>query len=393
MTLAEPHGGKLVSNVIVESERNAFLKELSRANVLTLDTRELSDLVLLSQGALSPLTGFMDRETYHSVIDRMRLPNGLLFPLPVVLSIPESLFSHVSKGDLLALATPSGQTVGGLWVTDLFERQIEKESQDVYKTRDQAHPGVHYLHQVSRFAVGGTVRALEVFETDPFRPQQLTPLESRRLFAQKGWNTVVGFQTRNPIHRAHEYIQKCALELVDGLFIHPLVGETKEDDVPAAVRMDCYKALLSRYYPKERVVLGVFPGSMRYAGPREALFHALIRKNYGCTHFIVGRDHAGVGSYYGPFEAHDLLKKFDFEDLGIVPIFFDTAYYCRLCGSMASHKTCGHGEDSRILLSGTKVRALLREGVAPPPEMTRPEVAEILIRHYSRKSEEGEQVA
>ncbi len=393
MTLAEPHGGKLVSNVIVESERNAFLKELSRANVLTLDTRELSDLVLLSQGALSPLTGFMDQETYHSVIDRMRLPNGLLFPLPVVLSIPESLFSRVSKGDLLALATPSGQTVGGLWVTDLFERQIEKESQDVYKTRDQAHPGVHYLHQVSRFAVGGTVRALEVFETDPFRPQQLTPLESRRLFAQKGWNTVVGFQTRNPIHRAHEYIQKCALELVDGLFIHPLVGETKEDDVPAAVRMDCYKALLSRYYPKERVVLGVFPGSMRYAGPREALFHALIRKNYGCTHFIVGRDHAGVGSYYGPFEAHDLLKRFDFEDLGIVPIFFDTAYYCRLCGSMASHKTCGHGEDSRILLSGTKVRALLREGVAPPPEMTRPEVAEILIQHYSRKSEDGEQVA
>jgi|UniRef100_A0A7C3LRB1 sulfate adenylyltransferase len=393
MTLAEPHGGKLVSNVIVESERNAFLKELSRANVLTLDTRELSDLVLLSQGALSPLTGFMDQETYHSVIDRMRLPNGLLFPLPVVLSIPQSLFSRVSKGDLLALATPSGQTVGGLWVTDVFERQIEKESQDVYKTRDQAHPGVHYLHQVSRFAVGGTVRALEVFETDPFRPQQLTPLESRRLFAQKGWNTVVGFQTRNPIHRAHEYIQKCALELVDGLFIHPLVGETKEDDVPAAVRMDCYKALLSRYYPKERVVLGVFPGSMRYAGPREALFHALIRKNYGCTHFIVGRDHAGVGSYYGPFEAHDLLKKFDFEDLGIVPIFFDTAYYCRLCGSMASHKTCGHGEDSRILLSGTKVRALLREGVAPPPEMTRPEVAEILIQHYSRKSEEGEQVA
>ncbi|MHB1926726.1 MAG: sulfate adenylyltransferase [Leptospirillum sp.] len=393
MTLAEPHGGKLVSNVIVESERNAFLKELSRANVLTLDTRELSDLVLLSQGALSPLTGFMDQETYHSVIDRMRLPNGLLFPLPVVLSVPESLFSRVSKGDLLSLATPSGQTVGGLWVTDLFERQIEKESQDVYKTRDQAHPGVHYLHQVSRFAVGGTVRALEVFETDPFRPQQLTPLESRRLFAQKGWNTVVGFQTRNPIHRAHEYIQKCALELVDGLFIHPLVGETKEDDVPAAVRMDCYKALLSRYYPKERVVLGVFPGSMRYAGPREALFHALIRKNYGCTHFIVGRDHAGVGSYYGPFEAHDLLKRFDFEDLGIVPIFFDTAYYCRLCGSMASHKTCGHGEDSRILLSGTKVRALLREGVAPPPEMTRPEVAEILIQHYSRKSEEGEQVA
>ncbi|KGA94205.1 sulfate adenylyltransferase [Leptospirillum ferriphilum] len=393
MTLAEPHGGKLVSNVIVESERNAFLRELSRAPVLTLDSRELSDLVLLSQGGLSPLTGFMDGETYHSVIDRMRLPGGLLFPLPVVLSLPEDLYRKISRGDLLALATPSGQTVGGLWVTDLFERSVERESREVYKTREPAHPGVHYLHQISPFSVGGTVRALEVFETDPFRPQQLTPLESRRLFTQKGWNTVVGFQTRNPIHRAHEYIQKCALELVDGLFIHPLVGETKEDDVPASVRMDCYKALLSRYYPKERVVLGVFPGSMRYAGPREALFHALIRKNYGCTHFIVGRDHAGVGSYYGPFEAHDLLKKFDFEDLGIVPIFFDTAYYCRLCGSMASHKTCGHPEDSRILLSGTKVRALLREGVAPPPEMTRPEVAEILIKHYARRAEEGEQVA
>ncbi len=393
MTLAEPHGGKLVSNVIVDAERNAFLRELSRAPVLTLDSRELSDLVLLSQGGLSPLTGFMDGETYHSVIDRMRLPEGLLFPLPVVLSIPEDLYRKVSKGDLLALATPSGQMVGGLWVTDLFERSVEREAREVYKTREPAHPGVYYLHQISPYSVGGTVRALEVFETDPFRPQQLTPLESRRLFTQKGWNTVVGFQTRNPIHRAHEYIQKCALELVDGLFIHPLVGETKEDDVPASVRMDCYKALLSRYYPKDRVVLGVFPGSMRYAGPREALFHALIRKNYGCTHFIVGRDHAGVGSYYGPFEAHDLLKKFDFEDLGIVPIFFDTAYYCRLCGSMASHKTCGHPEDSRILLSGTKVRALLREGVAPPPEMTRPEVAEILINHYARRSEEGEQVA
>ncbi|MCL4461156.1 MAG: sulfate adenylyltransferase [Nitrospirae bacterium] len=393
MTLAEPHGGKLVSNVIVESEKSAFLRELSRAPVLTLDSRELSDLVLLSQGALSPLTGFMDGETYHSVIDRMRLPEGLLFPLPVVLSVPEELYRKVSKGDLLALATSSGQTVGGLWVTDLFERSVEREAREVYRTREPEHPGVHYLHQISPFSVGGTVRALEVFETDPFRPQQLTPAESRRLFTQKGWNTVVGFQTRNPIHRAHEYIQKCALELVDGLFIHPLVGETKEDDVPASVRMDCYKALLSRYYPKERVVLGVFPGSMRYAGPREALFHALIRKNYGCTHFIVGRDHAGVGSYYGPFEAHDLLKKFDFEDLGIVPIFFDTAYYCRLCGSMASHKTCGHPEDSRILLSGTKVRALLREGVAPPPEMTRPEVAEILIKHYARRSEEGEQVA
>lgn len=393
MTLAQPHGGTLISNVIAGNEREFFLKELSHVPALTLDARELSDLVLLSQGALSPLTGFMDRQSYLSVIERMRLPNGLLFPLPVVLSIPESLYRKVGKGDLLSLRTASGETVGGLWVNDLFERQIDKESSEVYRTRDRAHPGVQYLSEISPYAVGGMVRALDSFETDPFRPQQLTPEESRRFFVQKGWNTVVGFQTRNPIHRAHEYIQKCALELVDGLFIHPLVGETKEDDVPASVRMDCYKALLSRYYPKERVVLGVFPGSMRYAGPREALFHALIRKNYGCTHFIVGRDHAGVGSYYGPFEAHDLLKRFDFEDLGIVPIFFDTAYYCRLCGSMASHKTCGHGEDSRILLSGTKVRALLREGVAPPPEMTRPEVAEILINHYTRQSVSAEQVA
>ncbi len=393
MTLAQPHGGVLVTNVIPSDERASFLKELSNAPAVVLDPRELSDMVLLSQGALSPLTGFMEEETYHSVIDRMRLPNGLLFPLPVVLSIPEPLYRSVRKGDLLALKSPKGETVGGIWVSSLFEREIEKEASSVYHTRDEAHPGVHYLRKVSSFAVGGTVRALESFETDPFRPQQLTPEESRRFFSQKGWNTVVGFQTRNPIHRAHEYIQKCALELVDGLFIHPLVGETKEDDVPATVRMDCYKALLSRYYPKDRVVLGVFPGSMRYAGPREALFHALIRKNYGCTHFIVGRDHAGVGSYYGPFEAHDLLKRFDFEDLGIVPIFFDTAYFCRLCGGMASHKTCGHGEDSRILLSGTKVRALLREGIAPPPEMTRPEVAEILIKHYTNRSNEDERVA
>jgi sulfate adenylyltransferase len=384
MTLSVPHGGSLVINSVDSQERDSLQRELKKAPSVTLDPREISDLILLSEGGLSPLDGFMDEAAWTSVVERMRLPNGLLFPLPVVLPVAEELAKTFKKGDLVALKDENGKILAALNVSDVFRRDVQKEAREVYRTTDPAHPGVHYLLSVSPFAVGGKVRVIENLSGGVFSNRRMTPTETRNLFNHHSWSTVVGFQTRNPIHRAHEYIQKCALELVDGLLVHPLVGETKEDDVPASVRMDCYEALLSRYYPSNRVVLGVFPGSMRYAGPREALFHALIRKNYGCTHFIVGRDHAGVGSYYGPFEAHDLLKEFDYDDLGIVPIFFDTAYYCRSCEAMASHKTCGHPEDSRILLSGTQVRKMLREGMAPPPEMTRPEVAKILINHYSK---------
>lgn len=389
MFLSVPHGGRLVTSTVSRSARPEMMRAYAGRPQIRLSPREISDLGLIAVGAVSPLDGFMDERTYHSVVDRMRLPDGLVFPLPIVLPVPETEFRSLRIGEVVRLVDSGGRLLGILTVSDLFRRDLAWEAREVYKTSDPAHPGVAALERLGTpYAVGGKVSVLDDWADGPFSEFHLTPTASRGLFEELGWQTVVGFQTRNPIHRAHEYIQKCSLEIVDGLFLHPLVGETKEDDVPARVRMDCYQVLLERYYPKTRVVLGVFPGAMRYAGPREALFHALVRKNYGCTHFIVGRDHAGVGSYYGPFEAHALLRQFSFDELGIIPIFFDTAYYCRTCEGMVSHKTCGHDEKSHVLLSGTRVRQMLREGMPPPPEMTRPEVAAVLIGHYRKKEEQ-----
>ncbi len=389
MFLSVPHGGRLVSATISKNARPEMQRAYANHPEIRLSAREISDLGLIAVGAVSPLDGFMDEQSYRSVVQRMRLPDGLVFPLPIVLPILEKEFRSLRIGEVVRLVDQSDKLLGILTVSDLFKRDLVWEAKEVYKTNDPAHPGVAALERLGTpYAAGGKVSVIEDWSDGPFSEFHLTPTASRSLFEQLGWQTVVGFQTRNPIHRAHEYIQKCSLEVVDGLFLHPLVGETKEDDVPARVRMDCYQVLLERYYPKTRVILGVFPGSMRYAGPREALFHALVRKNYGCTHFIIGRDHAGVGSFYGPFEAHALLRQFSFDELGIIPIFFDTAYYCRTCEGMVSHKTCGHDENSHVLLSGTKVRQMLRDGLPPPPEMTRPEVAAVLIGHYRTKEEQ-----
>ena len=388
MFLSVPHGGRLITALSPASARPEMARAYATRPAIRLSPREISDLGLIAIGAVSPLDGFMDEKTYHSVVDRMRLPDGLVFPLPIVLPVREEEARGLRIGEVVRLLDKSDRLLGLMTVSDIFRRDLEWEAQEVYRTNDPAHPGVAALGRLpGPFAIGGKVTVFDDWSEGPFAPLALTPTESRARFESLGWQTVVGFQTRNPIHRAHEYIQKCSLEIVDGLFLHPLVGETKEDDVPASVRMDCYNVLLERYYPRTRVVLGVFPGAMRYAGPREALFHALVRKNYGCTHFIVGRDHAGVGSYYGPFEAHALLRQFSFDELGIIPIFFDTAYYCRTCEGMVSHKTCGHDESSHVLLSGTKVRQMLRDGLPPPPEMTRPEVAAVLIGHYRKREE------
>jgi len=372
-TTIAPHGGALVQRVLEEGQRRAALSQASRLPSVTLDARGVADLGLLATGAYSPLTGFLSRDDYLRVLHEMRLASGLPWSLPITLRVADA----AGLRETVALKGPAGGIVGLLEVQDVFRHSKEEEAQLVYGTTDAQHPGVAQLYAQGDVLVGGDVRLLE--RPAPLFPElALDPADTRRAFAERGWRTVVGFQTRNPVHRAHEYIQKAALETVDGLLLHPLLGPTKDDDVPAAVRVSSYRVLLERYYPRDRVLLAGFPTAMRYAGPREAVFHALVRKNYGCTHFIVGRDHAGVGNYYGSYDAQHIFDRFTPAELGIQPVRFEHAFFCRRCGGMASPKTCPHEAASHVILSGSKVREMLRSGVLPPPEFSRPEVVQVL---------------
>lgn len=377
-TLGEPYGGTLVNLLVDGDEQQQLQAEAVRLPVVRLDSRSLSDLELLAVGGYSPLQGFMTEAEYRSVVDRMVLPNGLPWSIPITLALPEESAESLVPGSRLTLADASGDPLAILDVEDVFRRDKRREARLVYRTEDEAHPGVAALYASGDVLVGGPVRVLRLPEHRDFLQYRLTPAETRAAFRDRGWRTIVGFQTRNPIHRAHEYLIKVALESVDGALIHPLVGDTKEDDIPASLRMRCYEVLIDRYFAKERVLLAVMPAAMRYAGPREAIFHAIIRKNYGCTHFIVGRDHAGVGNYYGTYDAQRIFDEVDLDLLGIEPIFFEHAFWCTRTGAMATSKTSPAGPDERIVLSGTKVRELLRAGLPLPPEFTRPEVAEIL---------------
>ena len=369
-----PHGGKLVNRIAESPEAERELREGAKGlRSLTLAGRELNDLALIGMGACSPLTGFMTQKDYEPVVTSMRLSNALPWSIPVVLAVDRQ--EAPSLGTRAALYDGEGGLRGIIEVEDVFEYDKLREATNVYRTDDEKHPGVAALFERKSLLVGGPVRLLPS-ERDP---ESLSPSETRAEFERRGWNTIVGFQTRNPVHRAHEYIQKCALEVVDGLLLHPLVGETKGDDIPADVRMRCYRTLLENYYPASRVLLSTLPAAMRYAGPREAIFHAMIRKNYGCTHFIVGRDHAGVGSYYGTYDAQKIFAEFDPGELGIMPLKFENSFYCRRCQQMGSKKTCNHDPENHVSLSGTKVREMLRAGELPPPEFSRPEVAQILI--------------
>jgi sulfate adenylyltransferase len=379
-TTIAPHGGDLVDLLVPEGRREAIRAEADHLPKLVVNARELSDLEMLTVGALSPLTGFVGEADYVSVLETMHLTNGLAWSIPVTLSLTDDDVKRIGAGGSVALLPwEAGDPIAVVEVAEVFKRDRQKESVAVFGTEDLEHPGVQALHDAGDFCLAGTVRALALPQHDDFLPYRLTPAQTRAAFAERGWRTVVGFQTRNPIHRAHEYLQKCALEIVDGLLVHPLVGATKDDDVPADVRMRCYEALFEGYYPKDRAMVSVFPAAMRYAGPREAIWHAICRKNYGCTHFIVGRDHAGVGSYYGTYDAQRIFEEFEPGELGITPLMFEHSFWCNACEGMASPKTCPHGQGSRVSLSGTKVREMLRAGERPPAEFSRPEVADILI--------------
>lgn len=385
MSLIQPHGGTLINRTAQGAEREALLNAAASLQTITLNAREEADLELISNGAFSPLEGFLGEQDYLSVRDNKRLANGLVWSIPVTLSVSEEEKNALQVGTDVALKGRDGRVLAILHLAEIYTYDKQEEARQVYRTTEEQHPGVAALYAQKDYLLGGKITLVNTV-SEAFAQYRFTPAQLRALFEQKGWSRVVAFQTRNPIHRAHEYLTKTALESVDGLLVHPIVGETKSDDIPADVRIQAYEVLLDNYYPTNRTQLAGLPAAMRYAGPREAIFHALIRKNYGASHFIVGRDHAGVGNYYGTYDAQKIFSEFQPEEIGINLFFFENTFFCQACGSMASLKTCPHETTNHVSLSGTKVREMLLNGEIPPVEFTRPEVAQILIDAYRAKA-------
>lgn len=382
--MIKPHGGTLINRIAQGKEKEELIKQAQKFYKINIQDRFISDCEMIAIGGFSPLTGFMDKDTAISVIEKMKLPGGIIWSIPILLPISKSEYSKIKNGDKVILKDKHDKFIAIIEVSEKFTLDLENYCQKVFKTTEIAHPGVKAVKEAGNYFIAGDIKlinrpAREKIDKDYFKD----PLQTRKEFKEKGWNSIVAFQTRNPIHRAHEYLIKCALENTDGALIHPLVGETKSDDIPAEVRMQCYETIIENYFNQKRTMLTVLPTAMRYAGPKEAIHHMIMRKNYGCTHMIIGRDHAGVGDYYGTYEAQELVDKVS-EQLGIVPLKFEHSFYCNKCENMATTKTCPHPASDHVFLSGTKVRKMLREGEKPPKEFSRPEVAEVLLKWVNK---------
>ncbi|MBA7496645.1 Sulfate adenylyltransferase [subsurface metagenome] len=385
--LVPPYGGRLLPSLVHGSEREKGIKEAEPLPEVRLNSREVSDLIMLAMGAFSPLPGFMGKADYQRVVREMRLTDGLLWPIPITLSLSKEEADKIKEGERIALLnSDNNEILGSMLVEEKYSYDKRVEALQVFGTDDEQHPGVKKIYEQGEVYLGGPVKVFSEGSYAETFPEFARPAETRAIFTDKGWTTIAAFQTRNPMHRSHEYLTKIALEVCDGLLIHPIVGRLKAGDIPAEVRMECYRALLDNYYPKDRVVLKVYPMEMRYAGPREAILHAIIRQNFGCSHLIVGRDHAGVGSYYGPFDAQKIFDELSPGDLYIQPLKLDSTFWCIKCGSMASLKTCPHADEDRLAISGTKLREMLAKGERPPEEFSRKEVIDILVKYYQSGS-------